>query len=713
MTSRTAGAGVFTANLVAFCVCSGVAFARNINAPFFHYDGSYMLVDAHDQLRFGQPLFAYANNFLQSIGNIQFPQNARLLFFYWPIGWFSDVAAAKVASCLMIAAIVFAAAYAMARLLSQSRAVAIAAGWILGFIATPFVPLWFFYPLLFITPNFVPVIAAPVVVFWLLSRAGRETSLTADAARAVGLLLVALYVIAASSIVLPVVAIGALPYVALALGLARNRAELWRKLAVIAVVAMVATLLRWPWYLLGLFLNTAPNFFPNDFTTVYHDKLYASVMFQGGLFSWAGPLLVAAAALGAILSVKAAAVEARQAAWLTLALIAIFAAAGVALTVMPHWILPPPAYFEVAIWPLYGVFAGVLLVRISDVVVAQLARRQWRLGTRGYPHLIVPIVALVVGAVLVLSKRPTAEVYPYPPGLSPVATILRAAIGLDAGATFRGRVATIIPVKPDGIDALTQQIIVASNWAERAGNDEMSLGLWYYRVPTLFEYNQFISPLFHELLKRSLQRPQLAYQRNMTLFTYANARVLRLLGVRYVLTPRPDASLGEVRVTEDRRGEPWGLVELPKPNLATYSPTSIETRRDLGSMLDFIVDDEGVDLSKQAVAREPVRELLVPARSSTVSMVNRDLRVVAESDGRSLIVVPLEFSHCLELSETQPDGAGRATVLRIDGLLTGIAFERHLDAKLSFRIGPLHHPTCRWQDYRDTQALLTGTGGAR
>jgi hypothetical protein len=43
---------------------------------------------------------------------------------------------------------------------------------------------------------------------------------------------------------------------------------------------------------------------------------------------------------------------------------------------------------------------------------------------------------------------------------------------------------------------------------------------------------------------------------------------------------------------------------------------------------------------------------------------------------------------------------------RIDGLLTGIVFERHLDAVLSFRIGPLHNPLCRWEDYREMKVML-------
>jgi hypothetical protein len=220
----------------------------------------------------------------------------------------------------------------------------------------------------------------------------------------------------------------------------------------------------------------------------------------------------------------------------------------------------------------------------------------------------------------------------------------------------------------------------------------------------LFEYNQLLSPAFHALIKR---RPPIAHQRNITVLTYPNARVLKPLGVRYALMPQPDTSLGELRATEDRAGVQWGLIELSKPNLATYSPISIETRRDLSSMLDFVVDDS-IDLSKQAVAQEQVPGPLTPVRSVALSMAEKDLRVVADS--RSLIVVPVEFSHCLELIATPPGQGGGATVLRIDGLLTGIVFAHHIDAVLSFRIGPLHNPACRWADYRDLKVLLPGSG---
>lgn len=68
---------------------------------FYGYNGSYLVVATRDQLNFAQPIVDYTNNFLQSIGNIQLPQNARLLPFLWRIGRFSDLRAVKIASYLI------------------------------------------------------------------------------------------------------------------------------------------------------------------------------------------------------------------------------------------------------------------------------------------------------------------------------------------------------------------------------------------------------------------------------------------------------------------------------------------------------------------------------------------------------------------------------------------------------------------------------------
>lgn len=707
MRSRAAGPLTVIANLAAFSACACLAFARNINALFYHYDGSYLLVDARHQLNFGQPMFDYTNNFLQSIGNIQLPQNARLLPFLWPIGWFSNAAAAKIASYSILSAIIFLTAYGLARLLSQSRTIALTAGWIVGFVTTPFVPMPFFYPILSVAPPFAVIAVTPVVALCLMSRAGRSSSLLADGATVIGLIALAFYALAAVALLLPIVALGTAIYVVLALCLARRRSELLRKLAILAAALVVATLLRWPWYALGLFLNTAPNFSPNDFTAVYHDAIYASILFHGESIGWAGPLLVASSTIGAILSLRSSVdLELRASAWILLALIGTFLGVGIALASMPHWILPPPIYLEIAVWPLYGVFAAIALHRIAGFVVERFARLKLSMDYRVRTAFIIPAAALVLVAVLVKTKSPTVAGYPFPPRISPVVAILKDKIALDSLSGFNGRVLTVMPVNAaDDIDAWSQQFHAAYEWAQTAGNDEMSVGLWYFRVPTLFEYNQFLSPAFHALVKRALQRPPIAHPRNITILTYPNARVLKLLGVRYVLMPQPDASLGELRATEDRAGVQWGLIELPEPNLATYSPTSVETRPDLASALDFVVDDS-VDLTNRAVTPSPDIGALVPVQSSALTMANEDLHIMAKSAGRSLVIVPVEFSHCVELHESRLGTGTDAALLRVDGVLTGIVFEHDLDAVLSFRIGPLHNPLCRWQDYQDLRAML-------
>jgi hypothetical protein len=88
-------------------------------------------------------------------------------------------------------------------------------------------------------------------------------------------------------------------------------------------------------------------------------------------------------------------------------------------------------------------------------------------------------------------------------------------------------------------------------------------------------------------------------------------------------------------------------------------------------------------------------------------MSGGDLHVVARSSGRSLLIVPLEFSHCIDVEDRRLALGGTGpTLVRVDGLLTGVMFERDLDAVLAFRTGPLRNPTCRWQDYQDVRTML-------
>jgi hypothetical protein len=694
----------FLANLLVFTACAALAFNRNIDGLFHGFDGIYMLVEILNRPAAVQPAFAFSNDFLQSIGNIQLLQNPLLQFYFWPIGWFADLKVAKVVVYLLIAAIVFASAYGLARLLAQGRLTALVAGWVMAIVVTPVAPIPFFYPILSVAPFTVLLVVCPVVGFGLLRLSGRS-SWVADGLAALGLLGLVLYLLSAGPALFPLLALGAIPYVALALLLADRRSELIRKLVVLAIIAAVAIGLRWPWYLLGLFNNTSAYLFPDDFTVVYRDPIYVSILFQGSVFGWAGPAFVAAAVVGALLSLRRGAGGLRFAAWVLLGTIATLLVAVAALLVVKDWILPPPIYVEIAFWPLYGVFAAVALCRPLELAATWLAGGRFFADSAGRAAWLLPLPAVAATALLAASRLPTAFAS-FPPRSTTMVDMLKANIALFPGSRFNGRVATIIPVEANGVDAWVQQYTAAYKLWETIGNDHMTLGLWYSRIPTLFEYNQFSSPVFHALVKRTLQQPALPHQRNITILSHADARVLKLLGVRYAIMPQEDSPLGQRRAAETVAGQQWGLFELPDANLATYSPTSVEVRGSLASTLDFVADN-GVDLAKSAVVREEIGGLLVPAQSSSLTMSGGDLHVAARSDGRSLLIVPLEFSHCIEVEDrrTGPGGSG-PTLVRVDGLLTGVVFERELDAVLAFRTGPLRNPTCRWQDYQDVRTML-------
>ena len=506
----------------------------------------------------------------------------------WPVWWFGDLDIARIAVYVLIGTIVFMSAYGLARTLTQSRTIALLAGWIVGVVVTPFAPIPFFYPILSVAPSAVLLVATPVIGFWLLQLVGRA-SFTTDGLAVLGLAALVLYLLAAMPGIYALLAPGAIPYVALAALLVRRRAELIRKTAALAIILVASICLRWHLYLLGLFSNTAANVYPADFAAVYHDAIYVSIMFHRSVFGWAGPVFVATAALGALLSLRGTDGRLRVAAWVLLATLVALVAGRGALLLAKDWIFPAPIYVEITFWPLYGLFAAVAIHRTVGFAIARFPSgpiNAWALAHAGW---LLPMPAALAAAAIALSQSP-GDFAAFPPRLTRTVEVLKSEVALAPGSAFAGRVATVLPVDANGRDAWVQQYTKAFDLWQASGNDLMTIGLWYYQIPTLFQYNQFASPVFHALIKRALQKPPLRHQRNITIFTHPDTRILRLLGVRYVIAPRGELSKPGTTIQETANPQ-WQLFELSNPNLATYSPISVETRTDLTSTLDYLVDD--------------------------------------------------------------------------------------------------------------------------
>lgn len=288
------------------------------------------------------------------------------------------------------------------------------------------------------------------MAFWLV-RASGKSGLITDVLIGFGLGGFGLYLLAACPLLVPIYGPGITAYIALALFLARRRAEFLRKLVILGVVLVVAVCLRWPWYILGLFSDTAPHLFPEDFSAVYKNSNFISIVFLGSQFGRAGPILVVASALGAVSCLRRTG-DLRIAAYALLLMMASLAGAGAALLVAHSWILPPPIYLEMSVWPLYAVFTAVALHRAARFVASPF--RTGDLGDNCSTRLewIVPLPAAMITMALVMSQAPTPMGFPFPPRAPGIVDILRATIALGPASRFNGRIATIIPVHQDSAD---------------------------------------------------------------------------------------------------------------------------------------------------------------------------------------------------------------------------------------------------------------------
>jgi hypothetical protein len=356
-----------------------------------------------------------------------------------------------------------------------------------------------------------------------------------------------------------------------------------------------------------------------------------------------------------------------------------------------------------AVWPFYALFFAAFIISASGF----LSRRLLFIGekVKRLPIEFRYLTLMVVVLCLVLSHPVAPQAYKYPPSSSSVVNKLYEDISFDASAVFRGRVATFTTLDPSGGDAWNYQFSQGDKLSRVIGNDLTTLGLWYYRIPTLMEYNQFTSPAFHQLVKRSLQVPPVVHQRNITILTTPNERVLRLLGVRYLILPNPIPSIGSELIKETVDGVDWRLFGLESSNVNGYSPTNLQFSKSFPEMLNFVLDAKN-DLRDAAVVGTQIVQSLSPAVHTKIRVVDGDFYVEARSLGWSLVVIPVEYSNCLNVIRMNgQSGVENPILLRVDGLLTGILFKSTLDVGLEFRTGPLKNVTCRFKDYLEFREL--------
>jgi hypothetical protein len=303
------------------------------------------------------------------------------------------------------------------------------------------------------------------------------------------------------------------------------------------------------------------------------------------------------------------------------------------------------------------------------------------------------------------------------PAVTPIVSYLIEHAALEPGFRFRGYEASYF-ADPQGFvtkavsagapSSSLQRYIDAREYLEKTfGNRFTETDLWRFSIPTFEEYGQWVSRQLFALMRQLLAGPADTFHPSFLRVYRLDIPLLQALGVRYLITDievsRPEAAL--VMTETAASGETVRLYEFPRPNLATYSPTTVIESREFRQTMELLRRNAKL-LASRVVLTRAVRTPLVPAKSAIMRAQPDGVRITAESDGRSLLLVPIQFSHCLSLSSMAANpSSATPRLMRANIVQTALEFDRRVDAVIELRFGLFSAGRCRKVDAADLNAL--------
>ena len=228
------------------------------------------------------------------------------------------------------------------------------------------------------------------------------------------------------------------------------------------------------------------------------------------------------------------------------------------------------------------------------------------------------------------------------------------------------------------------------------------------RTAILNEYSHLLSPAAFTFYSRFLLEDSVEQLRNRFIFGVKGFDEYRMIGVRYLVLPTQEVG-GLAGVLESEGlsvrtvDEEFSILDLGYANTGGYSPVEVMVA-DLNEGVFEIVSSADFDPRKYVVFDSPMTTSLVEANDFSLRPQNGDLRVKGKSEGVSMLLLPLEYSSCLEVDQLK-GSKGFFELRRANGLLTALIFDREIDVVVKLRFGLFENPTCRLDDLREFRRL--------
>ena len=377
---------------------------------------------------------------------------------------------------------------------------------------------------------------------------------------------------------------------------------------------------------------------------------------------------------------------------------------------------PSMLYFEWMLWPLMFINAAFL---IGSVFSDKISKKTSFLLNRFSPQtpltdiISFSVALLSIVLLLIFQRHYDKQELPFPPIGNTAIDFLQKEIGLSPGQVFMGSSATFAEC----------DLKESSSWDLQASRDlalwkdygveERAVTLWQQNIPTLFSYNQYMPPEYYYICSRLLAKETDKQQRSIIIMTQPNVRILQMLGVKYVLSKTEKTIHSEkLKSTNifqiphlggNHKGrQPLYIFELPRPNIGNYSPTKTVQCKNLKVIKD-IMSSENFNPEQQVILSSKNYANLSPALSGRIFFEKNKVLVCAESEGNSILVLPMIFSNILKIKNKE---VGECKIVRANLLQVGVIFSGKLRAEIYPEFGPYSNLTAKLRDWSEFRNIL-------
>jgi hypothetical protein len=268
----------------------------------------------------------------------------------------------------------------------------------------------------------------------------------------------------------------------------------------------------------------------------------------------------------------------------------------------------------------------------------------------------------------------------------------------DQNGLFKGRMATIMETNTGKSEFL---------YLDNFNEDFRAISFWKRNIPVLDQYSQLTSPRLLLTYLFFLNAPEDLQTRNRVFHRSSNVQALSTLGVTFLAISKKLTPPGEGVIKVGQYGSlNRDLYKIEESNTKGYSVTKYKFLQDIGKnslrseLIQSLTQRDFILLEKPLFNRKFTHI----ASNSSIRGSKNGIKVQASSSGWSIIVVPFEYSNCLELLDITP-GSFKPKIYPANLGLTAITFYKNLNVELRYRYLGSFKFTCRIEDFKDIQRL--------